>query len=362
MEVALASRLGVFNRLREATTNVKHSKTGKVFSVKQHERLQTFYHGTTSQKKAASIEKRGLVPKPWALTNDKKLSPTVWLTRSRKKAKFWAGKSGAVFQVRLPADKVRPLHYAMDTVLYRGHIKKVKRLKEATTRVKSYLKHSKRGRVFNVKQHTRTYTKAAAQMKIIGATPNEDKYIRKIMSRHPPAVLNHVSYVMVVDHAGLKREINKRGQRYSRKDARETLGWYDEPGDESIMINRKNMTIGLWKETLDHELGHAAYFNSSKLKAWDGALDKNSRAIEKDIDVPEFDQFTEYSKTNYEEAFAESYMAYMSAKGKAKNPRYAEVFNVVRKVLGGVKKKAQRKKLWLSAQQYLKAFGKEKPV
>lgn len=215
--------------------------------------------------------------------------------------------------------------FNVDATILKEHIIEARILSheilERKVKVRAYTKHSETGKVFSVRQSERTLTRAAAKMRIIGATPNEEKHIREILSRHDPMVVDSVPFVAVLDRKNFVKAISKGGYR---PDGQE-IAWYDE-GRSHITINRSFMTASDWKPTLDHELGHAAQFHSKNFVRWNIAYSKDKK----------FDRFTWYSKTNELEGFAESYMAFMATRGRAKNARYKKVFDMVRTVLKGV--------------------------
>lgn len=209
-------------------------------------------------------------------------------------------------------------------------------LAETQVRVKAHTRHSNKGKAFQVRQHEREITKAAAGMKIIGATPNEEKHLRAWMSEHDEKVIKAVPYVAVLDKKDFAAAMkNAAGLSGYKADGSE-VGWYDED-NASIVLNRSALnedgdfeedpdTLGEWKSTFDHELGHAAYYHSSKYTDW------VKRASDKT-----FDRFTWYAKQeDVHEAFAESYMAYIKKQGKANGARYKDVFKEVANVISGV--------------------------
>ena len=199
-------------------------------------------------------------------------------------------------------------------------------LKEVTSRVKSYLKHSKRGRVFNVKQYQRT-TKAAAKMKIVGATSQEESYIRGALRLHDPKIVSVIPYIAVMDRKGFARAAKNATVPVGGSTA-EVLAIYDE-GRAHIVINRGTMEPYLWRSTLHHEVGHAAYFHSQNRPDWDSLY----------IHDKKFDRHTWYSKESVIEGFAESYMAYVAASGRAYNPKTRKTFAAVKRIISGVGKK-----------------------
>lgn len=207
------------------------------------------------------------------------------------------------------------------------------RLGEALQRVKAYAR-VRGGKKEFVRQHSRE-GKTARTMSIKGATPNEEKYIRKLLARHDKKVLSSASEIMVLNRKEFNALVLKStGKRY---DTRDVMAWYDEK-KSFIAINRNNMVASAWKGVIDHELGHAAYYHSPKLGLWIKSHDSDEK----------FDRFTWYSKTAGYEAFAESYMAYIASGGKAKNLRYQRVFSVVKDVVGAVNPKINfaRKMKW----------------
>jgi hypothetical protein len=83
------------------------------------------------------------------------------------------------------------------------------------------------------------------------------------------------------------------------------------------------------KDVFHHEVGHAAYNASNNRNAWD---------LPYQFDT-DFDRFTNYSRTNVSEGFAETYMLYTKFsnvdKGKLM-PRMAKSFASVEEVIHGV--------------------------
>ena len=83
---------------------------------------------------------------------------------------------------------------------------------------------------------------------------------------------------------------------------------------------------GFGRGVLTHEWGHLIQ-NASSSGYWRQAYGEN----------PAFDRHTKYSRTNEHEGFAESYLAFMAAGGKAPaGSAVAETFEVVRQVIDGL--------------------------
>jgi len=210
-------------------------------------------------------------------------------------------------------------------------------LVEAT--VRQHARRSKKGKVSQVKQHER---KIAGVM-VIGATPAEATTIERILSRHDEKVVASVPSITVFDTKRFGAMMNTTYRQSGGDDRLSTKGvaaWYDERTSR-IFVHRSVIKSMGWRQVLDHELGHAAYFHSPKSILWDDIIDRDWEKWEKKGNVhKKFDQFTLYSQENSQEAFAESYMAYMAVGGKAKNLRYRKVFDVVNKVIKTVKPKS----------------------
>ena len=79
-------------------------------------------------------------------------------------------------------------------------------------------------------------------------------------------------------------------------------------------------------ETFHHEMGHAAWQNSFKRGIW----------IKPHREDPKFDRHTSYSKEDMDEAFSESYSAWVSSGGRASEPRYQRTFDAVSGVVNGI--------------------------
>lgn len=209
----------------------------------------------------------------------------------------------------------------------------VRSITEATTQVKAHTARSRLGKIFTVRQHARSY-QAAQNMKVIGATPTEAKHIREALSKHDPRVTQAVPFIKVLKRKDFMKLVNKGSPEGYEADGTE-VGWYDE-GRGYIALNHSELVSPFELiETLHHEMGHAAYFHSRKLDDWVRVhhLDKK------------FDRHTPYSKVSVSEAFAEAYMAYTYANGKARSPKYKKTFNVVNRVLSAVNPKVNQFKV-----------------
>jgi hypothetical protein len=165
--------------------------------------------------------------------------------------------------------------------------------------------------------------KKAAGVKITGASEGETARIKMILSKHDPKVVRNLGEIEVADGPTFNALWKKVGSGESYKDV---AAWYSETTGR-ITINRTSMGYFGWNNTLNHEIGHSAYYHSKgAAKLW--ASKHNSD--------PKFDRFTAYAKEDIGEAFAESYMAYASAGGKAKSDRHKRVFDTIREVIKNV--------------------------
>ncbi len=144
-----------------------------------------------------------------------------------------------------------------------------------------------------------------------------EKQLSAALQRHSPKVLANVDGVTICTHdAAWFQACEQAG--ISRKEAKITLGFTDPVTKKIFMPWNSILDV----ETMDHEIGHNVFYSSETVKDW-GTAWKNK----------EFDRHTEYSKTNKDEGFAETYMAYMSSDDKES----WESFKVVQQVLSGVK-------------------------
>ena len=197
------------------------------------------------------------------------------------------------------------------------------RLVEAQVRVRSFPRRSKKGKVGTVHSFIRN-VKTIRGVVVSGATTREQIVIGKILARHDPKVLKNVPTIQVLSSRNFATAFTAGGEGRGGSSA---AGFYNE-STGAITINRSTMTAYGWRATLDHELGHAAYYHSPSLVLW-----------EMENKTSTFDKFTRYAHTNDAEAFAESYMAYMAAGGKAASSKHKETFAVVKRVISDVSSK-----------------------
>jgi len=80
-------------------------------------------------------------------------------------------------------------------------------------------------------------------------------------------------------------------------------------------------------DIIRHELGHTA---------WDQARTTRFAWSDRYLADPKFDRHTAYAKTKMTEGWAEAYMAYMQAEGRATSIKMRETFQVVEEVLRGL--------------------------
>lgn len=158
----------------------------------------------------------------------------------------------------------------------------------------------------------------------------EKKAITSVYARHPSSVIKWVNKVIIFpDSKELKDYVqnhpNFRGYGEMSK-SESIIGCYDKKGKTVLTASTKEYV-------LDHEMGHAALSSTGVggERKWitgyvAGRVD-NSRSIVK------IDRFTTYSKENYNEGFAESYVAYVRTKGKTSNPRVKPTFDLIRSIL-----------------------------
>lgn len=232
-------------------------------------------------------------------------------------------------------DFLHEIRIHSDVPIHKVHGVK-KKLSEVQVRVKAYARVRK-GRQQFVNTHTRE-NKAAKNMKIVGASSMEEATIRKILERHDPKVLQNIPTIGVFGGNNFVKTWSKINNG-DAKGAKSVAGFYSEIGGE-IVINRDYVRTFGWRAVLDHEIGHSAYYHSKNTPNW----------IANTMSDKSFDRFTRYSREGTHEAFAESYMAYMSAGGKAKKAKFGRVFKSIDDVVKGVHKK----NYWKDYEKFIK--------
>jgi len=146
------------------------------------------------------------------------------------------------------------------------------------------------------------------------------------LAKHAPIVLSRVKSIDLMDDPEF---LTAYGQDHPP--GRKVLGFFN-PANGRIYINRTMIarqspfsgdTVAY---TLRHELGHALYWGAP-------AATRGSWAKAYMTD-PKFARFTEYSKTNAEESFAEVYMSYIASGGKYHNLAFKDAYERIDRFLG----------------------------
>ena len=142
--------------------------------------------------------------------------------------------------------------------------------------------------------------------------------VATLLGRHPESALKGLTSITVCSSL-------QAWQFECRKydlDPKKTLGFYDK-----YRKNYKNITLkpNFEFSTFDHEMGHSVWNQTSTRGSWLKEYRTNTN----------FDRHTWYSKTDKEEGFCESYMAWMGCEGKAVHDTYKNTFNKVEKVVTG---------------------------
>jgi len=212
---------------------------------------------------------------------------------------------------------------------------KKKKLSEAQVRVKAHARVRK-GRQQFVNTYTRE-NKTAQKLKLIGVTKIEETTIRKILERHDEKILKNIPVIGVLGGNNFAKAW-KVANADDSSGAKGVAGFYSEKNG-MIILNRDTVRTFGWRSVLDHEIGHSAYYHSKNAPNW----------VANTMSDRSFDRFTRYSREGTHEAFAESYMAYMSAGGKAKNARFKRVFNSINDVISGV----HNKNYWKSYRKFI---------
>lgn len=140
--------------------------------------------------------------------------------------------------------------------------------------------------------------------------------VNKLLSAHPE-VANSIRYIYKADDMkSFVRECEQVG--ISAKDAKDVLAFFSKNYDQ-IMLRPGPIT----SYTFDHEVGHAVWKNSGQKLDWIRTYRADSK----------FDRHTNYSSESQEEAFCETYAAWIAA---GRSQEWSS-FLVAEKVVAGVK-------------------------
>jgi len=141
------------------------------------------------------------------------------------------------------------------------------------------------------------------------------------MALHPDSVVKSIGGISIVDRQEWNNEYVRQGGRSYEE------GW----SVQAFIVFRTGhifLKKGFKELCLHHEVGHLVARQSKAYKEWRARYN---------ID-PSFDRHTEYSKTGGpEEAFCDSYAAYIAAKGQAKSDEYRATFKMVEEVIHGLR-------------------------
>lgn len=166
----------------------------------------------------------------------------------------------------------------------------------------------------------------------IGAYSDEDitkfkQKIEDVLKRHPPKAVQSISAIHLHDDESFDADCKKFGF-----DPDETASYatiqerVNDDGTVTILEPLGlHFTSYLPDHIVDHEIGHAVYYRSSPRarEVWDQAYNGPKP----------FDRWTEYSKNDKSEGFAESYAGFINVGGKSSAREVQRVFDVIQGAL-----------------------------
>lgn len=181
--------------------------------------------------------------------------------------------------------------------------------------------------------HVKKVLKVAYKGEMVEPNRNELGVITNMLERHPDKVVRHLEGMVL---CGSEEDWKEQYDKYfDDEGGHASCGGFYVPAEKSIYL-----PPGFSEHAINHEMGHVAY-----RAAW---VSGGTERWDKEYARSDFDRHTAYSRTDANEAFAESYASYIASGGGAAMAtsigpyapsvlqRYLETFAAVEEVVDAI--------------------------